>query len=371
VTGTGTPPSRIHALVVGVEKYRAGASWDLPGPARDALRFCDWLLARGVPEKNILLCLSAVPGPSAAVPHLPADYDTLRELAVSRLPAANGDLLWLWWGGHGVLDREESLRLLTADATKEDKRNLHLQSLLRRLASDALPGFPRQIMFVDACQDFEEHLNLHDSLPTDLLPAGRRVQHHDQAVLLAASRGQRAANDPVRRTGLFSDQVLRVLEDVPHAAPDADPLFDAIHERFVEVSTRTGQKPYVLRERTERGREILGPPHPDPGPTPPTVSIAEARRRLVDVLVSYPKLLREHERDTLVGLLGTRRVENMNRSDNPRSDLVNIVVTLEDAPSELWLLPDAVLTLDGDERRAVALTEAIESYPGLRRPDPS
>jgi hypothetical protein len=369
VNGPEVPPERIHALVVGVEQYRAGRLWDLPGPATDALRFRDWLLARGVPEENILLCLGPLPGPSAAVPHLPADYATVRDLAVSRLSAVDGDLLWIWWGGHGVLDKDESLRLLTADARTDDKRNLHLPSLLRRLAGDALPGFPRQILVVDACQVFEEEYDFHDTLPTDLLPAGQRLQTHDQAVLLAASRGQRAANDPVRGTGLFSDCLLRVLEEFPDAAPDADPVFDRALRRFTELAGRTGQDPYVLRERTGRGRETLRPPAPRPSPGPAPVPGVSPRQRLINVLLGYSVLLRREERQTLVSLLDTRRVERMPRSDNPRGDLTGIVLTLAEPPSELWLLHEAVITLDPDEARAAELAEAIEALARPRSPD--
>ncbi|MFE5208998.1 caspase family protein [Streptomyces sp. NPDC056600] len=370
MNGPDVAPERIHALVVGVERYRAGHLWDLPGPAQDALRFRDWLLARGVPEDNVLLCLGALPGPSAAVPHLPADYATVRDLAVQRLSAVDGDLLWVWWGGHGVLDKDESLRLLTADAGTDDKRNLHLPSLLRRLAGDALPGFSRQIMVVDACQIFEEEYDFHDTLPTDLLPAGQRNQVHDQAVLLSASRGQRAGNDPVRGTGLFSDCVLRVLETFPDAAPDADPVFDSALRRFTEVTGKTGQHPYVLRERTGRGRETLRPPAPRrASPAPAVVPPVSARQRLINVLLGYSVLLGREARQTLVSLLETRRVERMPRGDNPRGDLSNIVLTLAEPPSELWLLHEAVITLDPDETRAAELAAAIDAFARPRSPD--
>src|SRR5205809_330141 len=45
-----------YALVVGIEKYALGD--DLDGPAHDARRFADWLVARGVPHENIALLLS-------------------------------------------------------------------------------------------------------------------------------------------------------------------------------------------------------------------------------------------------------------------------------------------------------------------------
>ncbi|SCF65176.1 hypothetical protein GA0115255_101424 [Streptomyces sp. Ncost-T6T-2b] len=208
-------PARVVALVVGVEAYAAGPRWTLPGPVRDALRFRDWLRSTGVPDTNILLHLAPAEGTGPVTGHRGADHETLRRTLVHELPALQGDMLWIWWGGHGVLDRDEHLRLYCADATETDRRNIDLESARRRLSSDVLPGFEKQNWVVDACQTFEERHRPAVTIPDGSLPAGQRLRIHWQSVLLAADRGQRAANDPVRGQGVFSDILLRELATLP------------------------------------------------------------------------------------------------------------------------------------------------------------
>ncbi len=120
-------------------------------------------------------------------------------------------MLWVWWGGHGVLDRSGHLRLFCADAGVEDKLASTWDSALERYAGDAVPGFADQWWLVDACETFEEALGFREPLPPDALPVGRRGTAHRQTVLRAAGRGRVAANDPVRATGLFSDVLLALL----------------------------------------------------------------------------------------------------------------------------------------------------------------
>ncbi|MER5931136.1 caspase family protein [Streptomyces sp. NPDC002054] len=355
-------PDRAFALVVGIERYAAGPAWELPGPARDALRFRDWLLRSGVPDRNVLLCLDPLTDPG--VPHHPADHGTLRRLLLSGLPAAEGDMLWVWWGGHGVLDLDERLRLFCADATVPDKRNIDLESMRRTLASDALPGFGRQTWIVDACQTFEEQHGFRHTLPAEILPAGARVQAHDQALLLAATRGQRAANDPGRRTGLFSESVLDALDGWPGPAPDPEALFRDVRERVerLRAAGRTEQLPELRIHTRGRTEHIPGPVTAVvPPPRPPM-------EQLVAALLGYPLMMDPEERQTVVSELGTKSVERMRRNPKPRTDLIGIVRALSERPGELWLLYDAVTLLDDDEERAAVLEAAVRAYTGGPRP---
>ncbi|WP_330329303.1 caspase family protein [Streptomyces sp. NBC_00536] len=353
-------PERTFALIVGIERYATGPSWDLPGPARDALRFRDWLLRSGVPERNILLCLDPLTEP--AVAHHPGDLGTLRRLILSELTAAQGEMLWVWWGGHGVLDQDERLRLFSGDATTADKRNLDLQSMRRTLASDILPGSTRQTWIVDACQTFEEQLGFHHSLPAETLPVGQRVQVHQQTVLLAATRGQRAANDPARGTGLFSDSVLDVLDGLPGPWTDPEALFRNVRERVERVGTERGirQLP-VLTLYSPQREEHPAPPAAAARPRPPM-------EQLVTALLAYPMMIDPEERQTVVAELGTRTVERMRRNAKPRTDLIGITRALLGQPGELWLLYDAVTLLDDDEERAADLRAAVQACAGGPRP---
>ncbi|MFB6805323.1 caspase family protein [Streptomyces sp. NPDC056387] len=379
MTGTAAPaPERTFAVVVGIERYAAGTGWDLPGPAGDALRFRSWLLRAGVPDRNILLHLDPLTDPD--VPYRPADHATLRQLVVSELHGLRGEALWVWWGGHGVLDRAEQLRLFCADATTADKRNLDLDSMRRTLASDALPGFGRQIWIVDACQTFEEEYGFQHTLPAETLPVGRRVQSHQQTLLLAATRGQRATNDPARGTGLFSASVLDALDSRRGAVgsgapqwPDPEALFGDVQERVerLRAERRTDQSPMIWFYGPQRSE------HPAPPAPAPTVARAAAEtantpgrpmERLIGALLAYPMMTDPEERQAIVTELGeaTRTVERMRRHAKPRTDLIGIVRALSEVPGELWLLHAAVTLLDDDDQRAVALEAAVHACAGPR-----
>lgn len=353
----GASPERTHALIVGVSRYATGSDWDLRGPVGDALRFRSWLLARGVPEQNITLLLSPLDGADPGVPHRPADHGTVRRALVSELPSRSGSALWVWWGGHGVLDRNEKLRLFCADATTADKRNLNLDAAQRSSASDLLPGFEQQIWVVDACQTFVEDHAFAMDLPDETLPVGRRVPGREQALLLSASRGQRAGNDPGRGTGLFSDALLGVLERAPSLPwlPDPQQLYrDTRHELQRAVSSGpNSQVPSI---------SIHSPTVNDVGSVVrPGVGRPGAVARLVDCVLAYPFAVDPTARQAMVELLPTGVLTTAARHPVPRYDTVVIVRALLRLPDGLRLLYEAVTALDGDEERAADLAAAIRA----------
>jgi hypothetical protein len=51
-------PKKTTAIVVGIENYDAGQSWNLNGPANDACQFATGLCDRPVPPENITLLIS-------------------------------------------------------------------------------------------------------------------------------------------------------------------------------------------------------------------------------------------------------------------------------------------------------------------------
>ncbi|MDT0321697.1 effector-associated domain 2-containing protein [Streptomyces millisiae] len=352
---------RTVALVVGIERYAAGPAWRLPGPARDALRFRDWLVGRGVPERNVLLHLAPEDGYHVDVEHRPAGQADIRHTLLTELPALAPEVVWIWWGGHGVLDEQENNRLFCADATAADKRNLHLESARATLASDLLPGRTRQLWVVDACRTFVEDHRFRNTLPTETLPSGRRTDAHEQAVLLAATRGRPAVNDPLNRAGLFSDALLRGLAEVPEAGPwppDAEALYQTTAARLdpLRQRGRTDQLPTLTLHGHRRG--VI----PVPASAPPTAALGP----LIDALLDYPLTADPDERQTMVLSLPPKTVARMRRHPLPRADLVAIVTALRRRPEELWVLYDAVTALDDDEERAVALATAIGEFTGPR-----
>ncbi|MFJ4713333.1 caspase family protein [Streptomyces sp. NPDC088785] len=358
MTPARTDPRRVTALVVGIEEYAAGEGWRLPGPADDAVRFHAWLRGRGVPEANILLHLAPTGGHRPALPYRPADQSTLHRTLTDELPALDGDVLWVWWGGHGVLDQDERIRLYYADATGQGRRNLDLESACRLLASDAVAGFARQTWVVDACQTFDERHGFPRSLDTERLGAGARTTGHEQVLLLAASRGERAANDPVLRGGVFSRLVQDELDrSAATVDPDPERLFTAVRERVereIWASGRSAQLPTLIVRRPGHER-TLGPPagrRQGPGALTALTRVAEA-------LLAYPFTHSSDERQSLVLLLDPRLTARMRRNPAPRPDLVAIVSAHGRAADALWTLYEAVTSLDDDPDRAAELAAAI------------
>ncbi|MFJ4282048.1 caspase family protein [Streptomyces massasporeus] len=353
-------PARVHALIVGIEAYEAGDAWRLPGPARDAVRFRRLLRDAGVPESQLRLHLAPLPPYDPQVPYEPADRATLRRVLVRELSLAEGDVLWVWWGGHGVLDRAGRLRLFCADAQIADKVGIDLDSALARYSGDAVPGLREQMWIVDACETFEEDLAFREALPADALPVGRPGHAHRQTVLRAAGRGRAAANDPVRATGLVSDVLLGLLADraaVLPAPPDPEELFPAVRERIAALREegRTLQHPEIRLQGPDR-TETLPPAGPPAAPRPLTAML-----RAVEALLAYPLMYDPDERQTVVSALNPRVTAVLRRHSKARTDVVNILGGLARRdPEALWDLFDAVVSLDDDPALKEELFAAID-----------
>ncbi|MET8244237.1 caspase family protein [Streptomyces sp. NPDC005202] len=359
-------PTRVHALIVGIETYAAGRSWDLPGPARDALALRRLLLSAGVPEANVRLHLAPLPSFAPDAPYACAAHATLRSTLVNGLPSARGDILWVWWGGHGVLDRAGHLRLFCADATTADKLGVDLESALARYRSDAVPGFTEQLWIVDACESFEEALAFREQLPANPLPVEHRSLAHRQTVLRAAGRGRIAVNDPVRATGLFSDILLGLLADrqseLP-ALPDPEELFSAVRVRIaaLRAAGHTTQYPEIWLHSPER-TEILPSAEPAAGRRPDVQGFPlSPLKRVVDALMSYPLVADPVARQVMVAALSPRITGTLPRHPKARTDVTGVVSALARRhPEALRDLFEAVVSLDDDPRRQQELANALQ-----------
>ncbi|MFF9338197.1 caspase family protein [Streptomyces sp. NPDC014773] len=357
---TGARPGRTHALVVGVERYAAGPAWDLPGPAADARRFTAWLRRRGVPAGQVSLLLAPLPGaggPATDVPEGPAGREAVQEALTRLLPAREGDLLWVFWGGHGVTDPQGHRRLFYTDATGDDRRNLDLDAWLTAFTTDLLPGFPRQVWLVDSCQTFVEDLGFARALPAELPPGGERLPGREQSVLLAAGPGQRAANDPVRQTGAFSDAVLSALDAADGGTwpPDPGALAEAVAARFTGgAGAAAGQRPTSLWYRSGAGDERLL--------TLPAQRSAERRvpdealPELIGLLSGSPGMADQQQRQLVVSMLPVELAGSIPRFGATRPDVVSIVRSCRRHPGGLAALVEAVSLIEAGspEERAVA-----------------
>ena len=253
-------PTRTYALVVGIEKYTLGLNADLDGPANDAHTFTDWLVSRGVPQENIAQVLSPLDGNSLSryvSPRWPATRKGVSDAVHHWLKKQTGELLWVFWGGHGMITEARSRRLFYADTTREDWHHLDLNSLLIHLSSDNLSGFQRQIYLIDACATYQlpqERLG-----EGDRFAPGRPVRGREQFVFFATREGEVAKNLAQEQTGLFSKIVLEELEKEPLTpwSPDIDALARRVQDSFADSVKmgKTKQIPIFVSYRTGDGSE--------------------------------------------------------------------------------------------------------------------
>ncbi len=232
MSGFETDPVKTHAVVVAVETYDIPGK-NLDGPARDARRFVDWLLGCDVPTGQIKLFASPLPANAPlidglGIPYEPARREPIYKYLTQALPGRSGDLLFLSWGGHGILTEADERRLFYADATDADYLNLDLNSLLTSLRCRPYAGLPRQIAFIDACANYTVHLPGSDKFPIRDLDPSR-----DQFVLLGARSGEVAVN--ARKGGVFSAALLDDLEAQPKRPfpPDLEALADRLIATFI------------------------------------------------------------------------------------------------------------------------------------------
>ncbi|MFD9193585.1 caspase family protein [Streptomyces phaeochromogenes] len=218
------PPERAFALVVGVETYRISNKWNLPGAASDALRFARWLTAIAkVPTGNVHLLVSPLSAQACTdgiddggLSFETATRESVEKTLFEDLPACDGDLLWIYWAGHGFLDLRHDLLLPYEDTTKNRPDSLNLSAALRWWRSRKRPSgrFGRVVALADTCRVAGPGLKLHSTMEADDGPDPRRRQF----VLFAARPGQAAQNLDDRRAGQFTRVLLDRLEGQEHAA---------------------------------------------------------------------------------------------------------------------------------------------------------
>jgi|GEM_PF-2661303 len=247
-------PKQTYALVVGIDKYEdSRLNVNSGGPVDDALRFAEWLSKGGVPLENIQLCLSAVDNN----PHLVEEYQLKIESAIKQhllhiineiLSQKSGDLLYIFWAGHGLLTSQRERRLICADTTRDNMSSLDVESLLVLIASKKFK-IPNQICLIDACANYDSQVR------TDL--EGRKFAHGDprkknqQFVLFATKEGERAKVNTDDKTGYFSQTLLSVLEQEPDFPPDIDAVAQKVKQQVVSLDKR--QQPTYLRYQSLDG----------------------------------------------------------------------------------------------------------------------
>lgn len=252
-------PKDIHAVVVGLEHYpRAPRNWSLRGAGENALRFARWLRQGGVPGQNVKLLMSPLEESQASLGAAAADAglewrtaasaNDIRDVFVQELKGTAGRLLYVYWGGHGVLG-EDSRLLFHPDASEEDKVCLSVEDLRKFLTHAASHGYTQQVLFFDACATFvEDHRT--ESAPV-VVPFPNLGRETAEQFLLHASRdGQAAEHDPAAGSGVFSRVVLEWLEQhAPDLHPDLSALHDDVRQYFEKRCAAGGpeQTPVTCR----------------------------------------------------------------------------------------------------------------------------
>ncbi|NEO69206.1 caspase family protein [Moorena sp. SIO3H5] len=256
-------PEKTYGLIVGIENYQA-TNWNVNGPVHDAIKFADWLLSQGVPTDNIRLCLSPLSENSELVNNFeitskPATEHNLVDIITNDLSQKIGDLLFMFWAGHGLITRERNRRLICADASKNNWQNLDLHSLLLLLGSDSF-RIPHHICIVDACANY---LLESKGRPTNLggkqFPSGQPRKDSQQFVLLATREGETAKVNSSEKTGYFSQAVIKALKQ-QEWLPDMEVVAEQVKQQFASLNKQ--QLPtYFYRRSWDGDREDY---HPNP-----------------------------------------------------------------------------------------------------------
>ena len=370
-----TAPERTHAIVVGIERYEAGDKWDLDGAAASALRIIRWLRDRDVPAGNITVLLSPLEANRSAVDQTlaglgfpgasqAATVNVVRRIVTEQLPRTEGDLLVVFWSGHGALDRLKERRLFCANATVNATYNIKVNELLAALSGKNFKGLGEQVIIVDACANFIQELRLRRLEPESGFGVGD-IRPVRQYALLAAAQGEKALFDKKARSGTFARIVADWLDR--HGVtlpPPMDQLAVAVDARFKQLRQEdvTGQHPVRIREildGSETEHVYGGEPVPE--------NVWQAARRAgltIDQLrttaalvADAPQLAAKDGRDalgaTLRGVVGA-----VPRTDDPRADLLDLVsAVLDRGASDTLVRALRDLAATESERIAVAAVD--------------
>ncbi|HRX63230.1 MAG: hypothetical protein KDJ22_11395 [Candidatus Competibacteraceae bacterium] len=262
-------PEKTCAVVVGIEQYAIGARWNLDGPASDAARFVGWLCSKGVPPGNILVLLSPLEDnrkigdglTQRGIRTQVASHDHIVDTLANGLPCLDGELLWLFWGGHGVITSDHQRRLFCANATANNQQIIGLEDLLAMLRSKTCGRFKHQIGVIDACANYFEEMHSKVSLAESSFSRREPAGDVRQFVLYGAATGELARNDTIRKTGAFSEVVLETLERDLCWPPDIDGLYKKVKNHFncPNRDVKARQTPvYFQWQWPDEGEGIVG-----------------------------------------------------------------------------------------------------------------
>ena len=237
-------PSTTQAILVGIEKYADSKISDLNGPVNDVYQFCQWLRDNKVSPENISVFLSPLERNGGILDNitnligsqpLKATKDIVNQALREEARGKQASLFFLFWSGHGWISPQGDRRLIYADATMEDLKNLNLTAQLNAMQTDLYKNLPRQLLIFDACANSQ----LLKITPPDDLPAiGTHLPSQKQMVMLAANPGEYAINKSDEQTGIFSRELLnelRLLKDTEFWLPDMEVVMRNVQQKFIKL----------------------------------------------------------------------------------------------------------------------------------------
>jgi vWA-MoxR associated protein C-terminal domain/Caspase domain len=233
-------PALAFVIAVGIERYEYGPLLTLPGAGAYAVRFANWTLGCGVPPERITLAATWLDEPDR-LPDGVKQVEPTREKmqrVITELRHVHGELLLMYWCGHGVVNELGERALFTSDATLGNMLNIPVDGVLRFLGSRAVQGFADQIALIDACGNFVQELGYQERLPGISFPDGQ-PREVSQFSFLAADEGQTADYDMIEREGTFSKEVMPWLESNARSLPpDVEGLARDVGKVYREKKAR-------------------------------------------------------------------------------------------------------------------------------------
>jgi hypothetical protein len=357
--------ARTYAVVVGIERYEAGNRWDLDGPAHSALRIIGWLRRCDVPAENITVLLSPLDSNRSKVEQALIDLglsqqpglatvEKIRQVVTEQLPGKDGDLLVMFWSGHGVLDRRVQRRLFCADAGIHAKYNINVTDLLAALSGKNFEGLGQQVVIVDACANFVHEMRLNLQAPESGFALGDpRPVNRDG--LLATTQGERAVLD--RRASLGHVVADWLDEHDPALPPPMDRLASEVLRHFEQLRSDgiTAQHPVRIQQILYGSEHVFGG---DPVPENVLLSARSAGlttaqlQAMAAAIARTPQLATDRGRMALIeALRGV--VGPLAYTDDPHADLLDLVSAVLDRRAGAALFR-ALLSLAVSEDERIA-----------------
>jgi hypothetical protein len=256
-------PTTTKALLVGIEKYKAGDNWNLNGPAHDVIRMAQRLTKQNVPPENLTIFLSPLDNNQETIEKAreltgsepaPATKSSIQD-ELSRPQRESASLPPSHRGGHGWVTLEGERRLFHADARKDDERNLDFNDLLVSACSDSYRKMPRQLFIADTCANYIPQIR---NPPSDQLGKKEPRFFPEQFVLFAGKLGDRAKNLDSEGTGLYTRELLAEFDRLsPNESwpPDMEAISARLQRKFIDLRNQklTEQTPTYLWNRDWSG----------------------------------------------------------------------------------------------------------------------